>query len=438
MHAQRRPIVVRPAQWALRGAPRGVAPYYLGTELVAVGLLALTLPFSVTGSDWERFGALLVVGVVQAELSLGTERARLYLSNAPHINMTSVWIFGGAIVLPPELAVLLTVLIYGHLWVRVWRPIQGRPAYRVPFSTATIVLSCLAVALVLRWFGVHGAVADDWESLRVLAAIGVAALAFTAINAVLIAAGVKLHNPSRRFATLFATRSESALELGTLSLGGATAVVLVTHPALVALILLPVVVLHRCVLMRQLEEMVAQDSKTGLLTDLEWKNRLTTELARVERRPEPFGVLIIDLDNFKRVNDTHGHVAGDAVLRAVADAIRGELRAYDAVGRWGGEEFAVLLPEITEQGARDVAERIRRAVAQLSLTVTIDERQTVIAGLSASVGVAGHPSAGSTVEGLVHAADTAMYQAKRNGRNTVVSYAELPAHPVDSVDPACG
>ncbi|HEY0447951.1 diguanylate cyclase [Actinophytocola sp.] len=427
MHVQRRPLVVRPAHWALRGAPRGVVPYYLGTELVAVLLLALTFPVTTTAADWARFGALLVVGVVQAEMSLGTERVRLYLSTMPHINMTSVWIFSGAVVLPPELAVLLTVLIYGHLWLRVWRPIQNRPAYRIPFSTATIILSCLMVSAVPSWFGMTGARPADWENARALLAIGVAALLYTTVNGVLIAIGVKLHSPARPFVTLFGTRSENALEFGTLSLGGATAAVVVMHPLLVALMLLPVVVLHRCVLMRQLEEMAAQDSKTGLLTDLEWKNRLTTELARTERTRDPFGVLIIDLDNFKRVNDTYGHIAGDAVLRAVADAIRGELRAYDAVGRWGGEEFAVLLPEITEQGSRDVAERIRGAVARLSLTVAIDEQQTVISGLSGSVGVAAYPSAGSSVERLVHAADTAMYQAKRNGRNAVVSYADLTA-----------
>ncbi|HEX2131948.1 MAG TPA: GGDEF domain-containing protein [Actinophytocola sp.] len=425
MHEQRR--LVRPALWALRGAPRGVAPLILGTELVAVLLVALTAT-PAAAPDWGRFGVLLAVGAVQAELSLGTERARQYLANAPHINMTSVWHFAGAVVLPPQLAALLVVLVYGHLWLRVWWPIQNRQAYRVPFAMATVVLSCLTVPPVLDLFGVDAALTADWHGAHALLALAVSCLVYTTVNWIFIAVGVWLHDRSRPFATLFGTRADNALEFGTLSLGGVTAAVLIPHPALVVLMLLPVVVLHRCVLMQQLEEQAAQDSKTGMLTDLEWKNRVTTELARTERTGAPSAVLMIDLDNFKLINDTYGHVAGDAVLRTVADTIRGELRARDAVGRWGGEEFTVLLPGVAPAEARDVAERIRAAVAVLSLTVAPNDEQTTIAGLSASVGVATHPDAGQTVEALVHAADRAMYQAKRQGRDTVVTYAELKRH----------
>jgi diguanylate cyclase (GGDEF)-like protein len=198
----------------------------------------------------------------------------------------------------------------------------------------------------------------------------------------------------------------------------------VTEPALAVLMLLPVIVLHRNVLMRQLEEKASQDSKTGLLTAEEWRARVANELIRTQ---EPFAVLMVDLDRFKRVNDVYGHMAGDTVLRTVADTVTAQLRAYDSVGRWGGEEFAVLLPQIPEQGAREVAERIRRAVATLAAEITIDDKSKTIRGLSVSIGVACHPEAASTVDGLVHAADTAMYRAKRAGRDTVVSWADQPA-----------
>lgn len=420
-----RPRALRPAQWALSQAPRGVLPFYLATELIAVVAVLLLPATEITRTDWALFGALFVIGAVQAELSLGTEKIRLYLADAPHINMTSVWIFGGAVVLPPLVAVLLVVAIYGHLWLRVWRPINNRPAYRVLFSSSTIVLSCLVVAPILRMYDVDATLADGSHAIRTLLAVVVAGFVYTSVNAVLIAVGVRLHYPTRRMATLFGTSAENALEFGTLCLGGLTGAVLVTFPALVALMLLPIVVLHRNVLMRQLEEKAAQDSKTGLLTDAEWKSRLAGELARNERRREPFGVLIIDLDRFKRVNDTYGHVSGDVVLRAVADVIRAQLRAYDSVGRWGGEEFAVLLPQIDEGGARDVAERVRDAIAHLEVKVAIDDdQQNLITGLSVSIGVTAHPTGGTTVDGLLHAADTAMYRAKRAGRNTVKTIAE--------------
>ncbi|MFL6123777.1 GGDEF domain-containing protein, partial [Actinophytocola sp.] len=195
---------------------------------------------------------------------------------------------------------------------------------------------------------------------------------------------------------------------------------------------LPVVVLHRNILMRQLEEKAAQDSKTGLLTAEEWRVRVANELVRTQGS---FAVLMVDLDRFKRVNDTYGHVAGDAVLRKVAETVTRQLRAYDSVGRWGGEEFAVLLPDIGDLGARDVAERIRLAVGDLEVAVGIDDTSHVIRNLSASVGVASYPDAGTTVDSLVHGADTAMYRAKRAGRNTVVSWADQPVPATRAVGP---
>ncbi|MFC4854509.1 GGDEF domain-containing protein [Actinophytocola glycyrrhizae] len=411
-------------RWAILEAPRLVLPLCLGVGTLAV-VLVVAFPGPVpTETDWARFLALLVVSCVQTELSLGTEKARRYLADRPHINMTSVWMFGGAVVLPAALAVTLAVLTYLHLWLRVWWPIQGRPAYRVVFSSATIVLSVLSVPPVLRLFGAADVLRDDWHGGRALLAIAVAILVYTTVNGGPVAVAVKLHHPERPWRKTFGTKAENALELATLSLGGVTATVLLTQPVLVALMPLPVIVLHRNVLMRQLEEKAAQDSKTGLLTAEEWQTRVAAELVRNAKSREPFGVLMIDLDRFKKVNDTYGHVAGDAVLRTVAATITGQLRAYDSVGRWGGEEFVVLLPQIPDQGACDVAERVRTAVGDLSVTVAVGDTTHVITNLSASVGVACFPDAATTVDGLVHRADEAMYFAKRAGRNTVVSSAE--------------
>ena len=411
-------------RWAILEAPRVVLPLYLGVEFAAVVLVAVFPGHAPTDPDWVRFLALLVVSCMQTELSLGTEKARRYLNDRPHINMTSVWMFGGAVVLPAAMAVGLTAITYLHLWLRVWWPIQGRPAYRVLFSASTVVLAVLSVQPVLRLFDSADVLRDDWQGGRVLLALVVGLLVYTTVNGVPVAMAVKLHHPARPWRKTFGTKAENALELATLSLGGVTAIVLVTQPVLVALMLLPVIVLHRNVLMRQLEEKAAQDSKTGLLTAEEWQTRVAAELVRNARTREPFGVLMVDLDRFKKVNDTYGHVAGDAVLRTVAATITGQLRAYDSVGRWGGEEFVVLLPQIAEHGACDVAERIRTAVGALTVTVSVGDATHVITDLSASVGVACFPDAAVTVDGLVNAADERMYRAKRAGRNTVVSGAE--------------
>lgn len=408
-------------RWAILEAPRVVLPLYLGVGLAAV-VLVVAFPGRVpTDADWARFLALLVVSCLQTELSLGTEKARRYLADRPHINMTSVWMFSGAAVLPLAMAVALTVITYLHLWLRVWWPIQGRPAYRVVFSAATVLLAVMSVQPVLRLFGAGDVLRADWQGGLVLLAFSVSILVYTSVNGVPVAIAVKAHHPARPWSKTFGTKAENALELATLSLGAVTATVLVTQPVLVALMLLPVIVLHRNVLMRQLEEKASQDSKTGLLTAEEWQTRVAAELVRNARSRDPFAVLMVDLDRFKKVNDTYGHVAGDAVLRTVAMTITGQLRAYDSVGRWGGEEFVVLLPQIPGEDARDVAERVRVAVRDLTVTVTVSESTHVITDLSASVGVACFPDAAVTVDGLVHVADERMYQAKRAGRNTVVT-----------------
>jgi diguanylate cyclase (GGDEF)-like protein len=417
--AASRPVLVHPRNWAVRAAPRGVLPYYLATELVAAGLTLFWPGPGATGTDWARLATLLVIGVGQAELSGGTEKIRRFFAGVPHVNMTSVWIFAGALILPPVLAATLTSAIYAHLWLRVWRPIKNRPAYRVLFSGSTMVLACVAVRPVLLAFGFGDTLTHAHQDVTALFAVAVAIVAFTTVNSVLIMIGLKLHRPERDLLSLLGSWGDNALELATLCLGGATAALLVSHPVLTPLVLLPVVVLHRCVLVSQLEEMVSQDPKTGLLTDVAWTNRAASELARAERARDEFAVLFIDLDNFKRINDTYGHQVGDQVLQTVARTIRGEVRAYDSVGRFGGDECAVLMPEIPEGAAISIAERIRDAISRLRVPVLIGEHATTVTGLSASIGVATYPEV-STVEMLVRAADKAMYLAKENGRNRVM------------------
>ncbi|MEV4312407.1 GGDEF domain-containing protein [Actinocrispum sp. NPDC049592] len=403
-------VRIRPGRLALLDAPKGVLPYYVGTEIAAIAIVLATTWCSVSGQEWIWFGLLSATGVAQAELSMRVEKIRSRLANAWHVNMTSVWLFAGALLLPPLLAVILALTIYGHLWVRVWRPERGRPAYRKVFSTTTIVLSCLAVRPVLDWLGVS-AMTDAHLPVIVLAGA-----AYTFVNSALVMIGVRLHHPDEPLLPLTGSWADNILELATLCLGGVTAVVLSTSPTLAVLMVLPVVVLHRCLLMRQLEELVTKDQKTGLLTSAEWHNRAASELTRARRG----GILMIDLDHFSLINRRHGHVAGDVALKAVADTISAEVRTYDPVGRFGGEEFVVLLPGTHEEHSVAVAERIREKVAGLEVPAPTTDGSATIKGLSVSIGVATFEEAGAGVEGLLVAADRALYRAKDDGRNQVV------------------
>jgi diguanylate cyclase (GGDEF)-like protein len=159
-----------------------------------------------------------------------------------------------------------------------------------------------------------------------------------------------------------------------------------------------------------------------VLNAVSWSRQTRTELARSRRAGRPVAVLMIDMDGFKQVNDEHGHLTGDLVLRRVAQALAAQTRRTDAVGRVGGDEFAVLLPATGVPEAIVVAERIRQEVRSLPGPGG--------RGLSTSIGVAVHPLvAAETADGLLGAADAAMYAAKDSGRDQI-RVAGRPGRPV--------
>ena len=165
-----------------------------------------------------------------------------------------------------------------------------------------------------------------------------------------------------------------------------------------------------------MRRLATEDALTGLLGRRAWLEKLEDELERSRRFGLPLALILLDLDHFKTINDSHGHAMGDAVLRSVGEIIRGRLRAIDSAGRYGGEELCVFLPETDMDGALKVAESLRDAIA--SHCFELDG--TSIAA-TASFGVAQMHPAATTADVLLKLADTAMYQAKRDGRNRVVA-----------------
>lgn len=155
------------------------------------------------------------------------------------------------------------------------------------------------------------------------------------------------------------------------------------------------------------------DSLTGIGNRAALEEALRRELELYRRRLEPFAVLVLDLDHFKQVNDRHGHLAGDRVLRTVADTIGGNLRSTDLLFRYGGEEFVALLSRTTGSDARRVGERVRRRVERLS-----HGELGVVPSVTISIGCAAMRG-GDSAHGLLERADWALYQAKNAGRNQV-------------------
>ncbi len=180
---------------------------------------------------------------------------------------------------------------------------------------------------------------------------------------------------------------------------------------------------------RRMEDMACTDALTGCLNRGTADALLRHELERGRREHTPVAFVLLDLDHFKDVNDGHGHRAGDAALRAFAQEVRLRLRASDVVGRWGGEEFGLVLPATDAAGARQLVEQIRVAVAALVLS---DEEGRPF-GLTVSAGISvAQPDTAMTAELLFSLADRALYCAKDGGRNRVHIY-DGPMQPVAGV-----
>jgi len=164
------------------------------------------------------------------------------------------------------------------------------------------------------------------------------------------------------------------------------------------------------------------DYLTGLRTRGYFEQQLELEFKRAERKQQKFSLLMIDIDHFKVLNDTHGHHVGDQLLRDVTSILMKDMREVDTVARYGGEEFVIILPETTESGAVFVAQRLRRAVEQAKFFAGSPHS---VQHLTISIGVAVYDTDAQFKRDLIEFADAALYAAKHAGRNRVICYSEL-------------
>jgi diguanylate cyclase (GGDEF)-like protein len=170
----------------------------------------------------------------------------------------------------------------------------------------------------------------------------------------------------------------------------------------------------------QLENASRVDAKTGLLNAVTWHREARVEISRAARTHTPLAVAMIDIDHFKQVNDTYGHLTGDAVLATLSATLRALLRDYDIIGRFGGEEFCVLLPQTDEVKAEQITERLRAKLAEITVPASGGTvAQPAPLQVTVSIGVAALKTSRRDLDELIAAADAALYRAKAQGRNRV-------------------
>jgi diguanylate cyclase (GGDEF)-like protein len=329
--------------------------------------------------------------------------------------MLGVWSLPVLLLLPPVYILLAPVPLQLLSQLRVRRSL----AHRVAFSIAAIGLAGGPTAAGFHLLaGPAPAQNHPVALLGWLVAGLLAAVVRAGLNLLMVAAAIRAADPKARWRAMLGDRDGLTIEVAQISAGLTVAVVCLVSPWLAPFALPAVLLLlGRWAMTAQLAAAAHQDPKTGLLNAGAFEREANVALARAQRAGTPVVVMLLDLDHFKLVNDEHGHLTGDAVLRAVADALRGGVRPTDLVGRFGGEEFAVLLPSVERAEALQIAERIR---AQVLLLEVDDGMGGHVTGLGVSAGVAVWPEIDEdTLEGLLAAADSALYDAKRMGRDQV-------------------
>ena len=393
------------------------ARLYVGGVLGAgllLGVLAL-LRFSPTSTQWITFAALAVLATP----------AQLFKAEAPNhvlFYISPIFFFAGALLLPPFLVVLLVAVPHLLEWGNERR--RGSPHLRAwylqPFNVAMTSITAISAywlyAVLTAQTGGGATTASVIAGL--IAAIGYVCLNHALVGIVLVLA----RDVSWRDSGMF-DPSTFLTELVVVCLGLVVAALWQVNPAFIVPALAPLVLMYRALMIPQLKHQATVDAKTGLVNAAHFKVLFSAELDRARRFDRPLAVIMADLDLLRDINNRHGHLTGDAVLEGIGQIIRRTMREYDISSRFGGEEFALVVPEVAPHLAEEMAERLRRAIAETRFATG-----TAVGGIGVtmSLGVACFPRDGHSMEELLFAADMAVYEAKTRGRNTVVRAADLP------------
>jgi diguanylate cyclase (GGDEF)-like protein len=322
-----------------------------------------------------------------------------------------------AVLLGPLWALIVPVPRAVWIQLRVRRGVVVRRAY----SAAATGLGYALVAVVFRSSvnilgpgsspGV-GSRAVCWALLA--AGSGVLRLA----GDVLVLGAIRLSMPeTRMLPELFGAEATRA-NVAELAMGTLAAFVAACCWVLVALAAPLVWAMQTGLRHNDLVRQASTDSKTGVMNDRAWRRVAAAEIERAQRDGSPIAVAVMDIDHFKLVNDTHGHLAGDSVLAAVAAAARTAIRSRDLIGRIGGEEFGVVFPRTNAWEAAEVAQRLRLTIP-MTVIPPSSPQATAPPGITVSVGVVAAQGRAWDLNGYIARADIALYEAKHHGRNEV-------------------
>src|SRR5579862_830475 len=418
-------------RWPLLAMRTSLIVYVVGILACDLGLIAWELTHTQPhAGHLALFAALLLAAGVCIEAM-----RRLGQPSGVSRDLLSAWWLPIALLLPPLYALLAPFGIGPVLYLRARRI----PMYRRVFSSAALGLAGAAASAtfhlaVPQAFQISLNGAHDWLARPAVIGTAVAcAVLFAVLNAGIVAIAAHLADPEASLGQVLWDRESLLLDLTETCVGILVAVTCALSFVLLLVALPPVILLQRSLMHQQLAAAAARtDPKTGLLNATAWQREADVALAQARATGAPLALLLVDVDHFKRVNDSHGHLIGDDVLRALATELRQQVRESDVVGRFGGEEFTVLLPRTDGDGACRIAERLRCSAGLLS--VAADPKTGARISVTVSIGVAVLGQHGSDLFELLAAADLALYRAKDDGRNLVRLYAAAQERPAAQPD----
>jgi diguanylate cyclase (GGDEF)-like protein len=399
--------------WAWWQLPLVLRGYVGAVPITALGITG----FAASQTAWAaddvlKFVPLLICGMV----SVAATPRVAYLKAGVTRDFLTAWVLPVAILLPPVYAMLTPIPLQV---LTQWRVHKG-VVFRRVFTAGAISLTYGAASLLFRQFPdsfAGSAIGSGTHALTWVLALAICELVGGFGHKFLIMAAIKLSDPSVGLAELALDREALQADFAEFDLSLLITVVIAVNPVLAVAAVPTVLLARRFIMHAQLLAASRIDTKTGLLNASTWEREAEVEVTRAVRMGIPLAVALVDIDHFKLVNDTYGHLAGDKALRAVTDALRSQLRGSDMAGRFGGEEFVVLLPQAREHDALNVAERLRTHIAELSIPVDDEDETAGCIKLTISVGVASLAGESRELTDLVAAADAALYHAKETGRN---------------------
>jgi diguanylate cyclase (GGDEF)-like protein/putative nucleotidyltransferase with HDIG domain len=396
-------------------APRRTLSHAASAYGLAVGLAATAaaLPALMRLNDrtgWTTFFILAAGAAATHTYTVRTKRDMAF-------HTSWVFLIPAVLLLPPGEVALLAVVMHIPEWLK-----ERYAWYMQSFNICAYTLGNLAswgAAKVM--LDAHHFVRDN--DLRWALGGLLACVVAVGVNHVVVAPMVTLASKrSLRELGVFSFESLST-DFIVATLGLAFAAFWNLNPWLIPFAVAPLLLIHRSLSIPQLQAEARVDPKTGLYNARHFAVVMQEELGRAQRFQRPMSLIMADLDLLRDINNTYGHLAGDAVLRGIAEVFRQELRHYDVPARFGGEEFSILLPETPPEQAYEIADRIRRSIAARLFEV---ETSSEPIRATISMGVAGFPRDGQDMNELVHQADLAVYRAKLQGRNRVLDASDEP------------